>query len=106
MTESQAAQAAQAWQERFGAFTKENLATRMVLDVGGQPYVFVHKDHPAITLLEANAEMIGMDITENPLHENEFYKVSRQVLEACCNTLIHHVLEPLEAAEPEPPIVI
>lgn len=57
------------------------------------PWVFVHQDHPIIALLRHNAQLIGCRIDDQPKIDQEWYKVTRQVLNACCQTLRAKVLK-------------
>jgi hypothetical protein len=63
-----------------------------VLHVDNNPWVFVHESHPVIALLRHNAGLIGCKIDEQPKIDQEWYKVTRQVLSACCQTLRTKVL--------------
>ena len=63
-----------------------------MLNVENNPWVFVHETHPVIALLRHNASLIGCKIDEQPKIDHEWYKVSRQVLSACCQTLRTKVL--------------
>eukprot|EP00961_Rhodomonas_salina_P262410 3546269-Rhodomonas_salina.3 len=44
------------------------------------------------SLLRVNKDLLGSDIDEQTLIDNQWYKVSRQVLSSCCNTLRSKVL--------------
>jgi hypothetical protein len=68
------------------------LDTHNVLPVANQNYVFVHENHPVISLLKANADLLGTEITEDKRIDGEWYKVSKTVLSTCCNTLKSKVL--------------
>ena len=52
----------------------------------------MHQDHPVIALLRHNAGLIGCQIDEQPKIDLEWFKVARQVLSACCQTLRAKVL--------------
>ena len=73
-------------------YNESNLESQGVMDVVGHPYVFLHEEHPAIGLLRHNEEMIGCDIDKQPRMEKVWIKVSRQVLNTCCQTLRQKVL--------------
>lgn len=80
------------WRKHFPQWTSANLETQGVLNVDNNPWVFVNKDHPVISLLRHNAGLIGCQIDEQPMIDGQWYKVTRQVLAACCSTLRTNVL--------------
>ena len=86
------AQTSQEWRRMYGEYNERNLDTHNVLPVANQNYVFVHENHPVISLLKANADLLGTEITEDKRIDGEWYKVSKTVLSTCCNTLKSKVL--------------
>jgi hypothetical protein len=86
------AQTSQEWRRMYGEYNERNLDTHNVLEVANQSYVFVHEHHPVISLLKANADLLGSDITDEHRIDGEWYKVSKTVLSTCCNTLKSKVL--------------
>jgi len=86
------AQTSQEWRRMYGEYNERNLDTHNVLPVANQNYVFVHENHPVISLLKANSDLLGTEITEDKRIDGEWYKVSKTVLATCCNTLKSKVL--------------
>jgi hypothetical protein len=82
----------QQWRKDYPKWTAANLETEGVLHVDNNPWVFVHETHPAVALLRHNAGLIGCKIDDQPKIDQEWYKVSRQVLAASCQTLRTKVL--------------
>lgn len=80
------------WRKDFPKWTSANLEIEGVLNIDNNPWVFVHQDHPVISLLRHNAGLIGCQIDDQPKIDNQWYKVTRQVLAACCATLRSNVL--------------
>ena len=80
------------WRKDFPKWTSANLETEGVLNVENNPWVFVHQDHPVIALLRHNATLIGCKIDDQPKIDLEWFKVTRQVLNACCQTIRTKVL--------------
>jgi hypothetical protein len=80
------------WRSRYPQYNASNLDTQGTLQVTGQPYVFVSQTHPVIELLKQNAELLNADITTQPLIDGEWYKLTKQVMSTCCNTLRNRVL--------------
>jgi hypothetical protein len=76
----------------YGDYNERNLEDHNVLPVTGQNYVFVHENHPVISLLKANADLLGTELKEDQRIDGEWYKVSKTVLSTCCNTLKQKVL--------------
>ena len=80
------------WRQQYREYTAENLSIHNVLPVSGMPYVFVHETHPVIALLRANSDVIGTKIDEATKIDGEWFKLSKQVLDTCCNVLNQKVL--------------
>ena len=80
------------WRKTFPEYTDSNLETHNVLPIHGSPYFFVQEKHPVISLLRANSELLGAKMEETKKIDGEWYKVSKQVLTTCCNTLRTKVL--------------
>lgn len=80
------------WRAKYPSFNASNLETNGVIPVQGFNYVFVNHEHPAIALLRVNKDLLGADIDSQQLIDGQWYKVSRQVLTSCCNTLRTKVL--------------
>jgi hypothetical protein len=60
------------WRKEFPKYTAANIDSEGILEVQGCPYVFVHQDHPVITLLRHNSNLIGCNIDEQPKIDNEW----------------------------------
>jgi hypothetical protein len=86
------AQTSQEWRRMYGEYNERNLDTHNVLPVANQNYVFVHENHPVISLLKANADLLGTEINDDKRIDGEWFKVSKVVLTTCCNTLKSKVL--------------
>ena len=80
------------WRKDYPKWNASNLESEGVLHVDNNSWVFVNKEHPIISLLRHNASLVGCNIDEQPLIDDEWFKVSRQVLGACCHTLRAKVL--------------
>ena len=80
------------WRQRYPQYNAGNLETHGTLQVTGQPYLFVSQSHPVIELLKQNAELLNADITTQPFIDGEWYKLTKQVMSTCCNTLKTKVL--------------
>ena len=80
------------WRSLYPQYTHANLEQQGIMEVKGCPYVFVSQGHPAINLLRANSDLLGSDIDTMTKIDNEWFKVSRQVVMQCCQTLRTQVL--------------
>ena len=80
------------WRKDYPQYNASNLETQGVLNVQGESYVFVSKNHPAIKVLRTNKERLKQDIDAAPLIDNEWYKVSRQTMGTCTEQLRQKVL--------------
>lgn len=81
-----------AWRQQYPDYTANNLDTHGVLDVQNQGFVFVSKSHPIIELLRANKSVLNADIDQQQLIDDQWYKVTKQVMYTCCNKLKSQVL--------------
>jgi hypothetical protein len=84
------------WRQNYSEWNTHNLESHGVMDVTNQPYVFVHMGHPVIGLLRHNADLIGCDIDKQPMIDKQYFKVTRQVLATCCDTLRKSVLSKMQ----------
>ncbi len=85
------------WRKEYPKYNAANLETEGVLEVNNCPYVFVNQDHPIIALLRHNASIIACNIDDQPKIDNEWFKITRQVLSACCQTLRAKVLSKISS---------
>ena len=60
------------WRKDYPKYNATNIETEGVLEVQNCPYVFVHQDHPVISLLRHNASLIGCNIDAQPKIDNEW----------------------------------
>ena len=86
------AQTSQEWRRMYGEYNERNLDTHNVLPVANANYVFVHENHPVISLLKANSDLLGTEISDERRIDGEWFKVSKTVLSTCCSTLKSKVL--------------
>jgi len=87
------------WRNRYPQYNASNLKTQGTLQVNGQPYLFVSQTHPVIELLKQNADMLNADISSQPLIDGEWYKLTKQVMSTCCNTLKTKVLNQVSSRD-------
>jgi len=80
------------WRSKYPSYNANNLEKEGVLQVSGQPYLFVSQTHPVIDLLRQNASHLNADISQQPLIDGEWYKITKQVMGTCCSTLRTKVL--------------
>lgn len=87
------------WHNQFPAFNASNLETHGVMEVPNHPFLFVHMDHPVIALLRYNQNLIGCDIDAQQKLEKEYFKVSKQVMATCCQTIRDEVLSKMNTRD-------
>jgi len=81
-----------AWRAQYPEFNTNNLDTHGVLNVQGEAFVFVSKNHPVIDLLRINKDILNADIDSQPLIDDQWLKVTKQVMATCCQQLKTKVL--------------
>ena len=77
----------------FAEWNTGNIRTHLVGHFDGMPYVLVHKRHPTAAILRLNADIIGANIDDQPLIDGEWHRVTCQVHEMICITLIRQMLK-------------
>jgi hypothetical protein len=87
------------WRSLYPQYNQTNLEQQGIMEVKGCPYVFVSQGHPAINLLRANSDLLGSDIDTMQKIDNEWFKVSRQVVMQCCQTLRTQVLNKVPSSD-------
>lgn len=87
------------WRNQYPNYNATNLDTYGVLDVAGQNYVFVDQAHPVVELLRTNAEKLNASIDSQPLIDNRYYKVTKQVMSQCCQVLRNKVLSKISTRD-------
>lgn len=87
------------WRNRYPTYNATNLDSHGVLDVAGQNYVFVDQSHPVVDLLRTNAEKLNASIDNQPLIDNRYYKVTKQVMSQCCQVLRSKVLSKISTRD-------
>jgi hypothetical protein len=80
------------WKQEYPAYNQRNIDTHNVMEVKTHPVVFVDKEHPVISLLRANKDILGSDIDEQSLVQGRWHTVSRQCFNTACKTLRTKVL--------------
>jgi hypothetical protein len=87
---------AKRWKDEYPAYTARNIDTHNVMEVRSQPVVFVGKEHPVISLLRANKDILGSDIDQQSLVQGRWHTVSRQCFNTACKTLRQKVLSGID----------
>ena len=80
------------WHKQYPQYNATNLETEGVMPVNNQSIVFIDCEHPAVGLLRANQNLIGVDIDSQKKIDNTWFKISRQVLNVCCDTIRKKIL--------------
>lgn len=81
-----------AWRSQYPEYNINNLDTHGVLNVQGESFMFVSKTHPVIDLLRINKDIVNADIDNQPLIDDQWFKVTKQVMATCCQQLRTKVL--------------
>lgn len=84
------------WHKQYPQYTAANLEEEGIMHVNNQAFCFVDKEHPAVPVLRYNSHLLGCDIDSQKKMENTWFKVSRQVLKVCCDTIREKVLSKMK----------
>lgn len=60
------------WKQEYPNYNASNLEKEGVLDMSNASYYFVHENHPAITLLRANKDLLRTDVDAQEKVLNEW----------------------------------
>ena len=80
------------WRLHYPEYNVNNLETHGVLNVSGESFVFVSKKHPVIDLLRVNKDILNADIDTHALIDDQWLKITKQVMHTCCTQLKSKVL--------------
>ena len=80
------------WRMHYPEYNVNNLETHGVLNVSGESFVFVSKKHPVIDLLRVNKDILNADIDTHALIDDQWLKITKQVMHTCCSQLKSKVL--------------
>ena len=80
------------WHQQFPQYNASNLETEGIMHVNNHPVVFIDCQHPVVSILRANTHLLGCDIDSQKKVEGTWFKISKQVLKTCCDTLRQKVL--------------
>jgi hypothetical protein len=82
-----------AWMKQYPKYTHTNLDVEGVMFLTGASYYFVHEAHPAIHMLKANQDQLGVQIREETLVNGSWYKVDTEAFLFCVKTLRENILQ-------------
>jgi hypothetical protein len=83
-----------AWMKQYPLYTSHNLEIEGVMFLQGASYYFVRYDHPAIHMLKANEDQLGVQIIqEASISEGIWYKVDIEAFIYCAKSLRENVLQ-------------
>ena len=80
------------WHKQFPQYNASNLETEGIMHIHNHPVVFIDCMHPVVSILRANEHLLGCKIDSQKMMDGKFYRISRQVLKTCCDTLRQKVL--------------
>jgi hypothetical protein len=86
-------QALEEWVLRYPTFTHDNIDTQGVMPFAGYPFVFVHQHHPAMQMIEHNADKLGLTNLQDAKFDTEWFKISVDLFHACVKTIRKDVLK-------------
>lgn len=84
------------WHKQYPQYTAANLESEGVMHVNNQAFCFIDHEHPAVSVLRYNSHLIGCDIDTQKKVDKTWFKVSRQVLKVCCDTIREKVLSKMK----------
>jgi len=92
------------WKREFGKWNAENLETFGVVHISDEPNVLlVVNNHPAMSLMRNNANLIAYPSDLLPKPDGQFYRMSPLVFTACCSTIRDDVF-PKNKAQTRPDV--
>lgn len=85
------------WHKQFPQYNAGNLETEGILQVNNQPFVFIDQCHPALAVLRNNPQLIGCDIDQQKKLHDQYHRISRQLLQTCCNAIRQKILSKISS---------
>ena len=83
-----------AWMRQYPKYTSSNLETEGVIFLTGSSYFFVHCDHPAIHMLKANEDQLGVQVSQDASVEGgSWFRVDVDAFTYCVRQLRENVLQ-------------
>jgi hypothetical protein len=82
-----------AWMKQYPQYTNANLDVEGVMFLTGATYYFVHIGHPAIHMLKANQDQLGVQIRPENLVDGIWYKVDTEAFVFCVKALRENILQ-------------
>lgn len=82
-----------AWMRQYPQYTNTNLDIEGVMFLTGASYYFVHIGHPAIHMLTANQDQLGVQIRPENLVDGIWYKVDTEAFVFCVKALRENILQ-------------
>ena len=83
-----------AWMKQYPKYTNQNLEVEGVMFLTGASYYFVHQEHPAIHMLKANEDTLGVQIRQdNAVNNGDWYKVDIEAFAFCIKSLRENILQ-------------
>jgi hypothetical protein len=72
---------------------RDNLSKVGIVNVPNEDYVFVDSSHPIVEMLQVNAAVLQVDMSEAKLIDGRWYKVASQVVADCTKLLDQQLLQ-------------
>ena len=82
-----------AWMHKYPRYTHENLDKEGIMLLTGASYYFVDIDHPAIHMLRANEDTLGVHISQEPAAEGRWFKVDIDAFMFCVQNIRDDILQ-------------
>ena len=79
----------------YPTMTKDKLRKEGIMEVPGENYVFVDKDHPIVEMMGENQDVLQIDLENAELIDDRWYKVSKTVTERCISELENELVDNL-----------
>ena len=80
------------WRSEYPEYNAQNISTHNVMEVKSHPVVFVDAQHPIISLLRTNKDLLQSDIDAQPLVQGRWHTVSKGIFNKAVATLRSKVL--------------
>ena len=81
-----------AWMKQYPKYTRDNLFDEGVMFLAGASYYFVHEGHPAIHMMRANQDQLGILLKEETQIQAGWYRVDMEALQFCIKSLRENIL--------------
>jgi len=79
----------------YPGMTADKLRSELIMRPPGENYWYIDRSHPIVEMMNENAETLQINLAEQPLMDDRYYKIDSSVAERCLSELETELLDNL-----------